>query len=136
MLVIFRLQAFPTERALEEESLNLRHENSTTPFLAGIVFMDVDETSTKMPSLVKYKIRMDIEEGPIMSQIVPPFPMEGVAKPTKFLKSGFLYVQVQQKTSQNHHFKYVCTIEIPLSRRLEIFSTSHPFSLTRRYLEP
>ena len=110
MLVYFRLQAFPTERALEEESLNLRHENSTTPFLAGIVFMDVDETSTKMPSLVKYKIRMDIEEGPIMSQIVPPFPMEGVAKPTKFLKSGFLYVQVQQKTAtQNHHFKYVCT---------------------------
>ena len=31
---------------------------------------------------------------------------------------------------------YGCLIEIPLSRRLEIFSTSHRFSLTRRYLEP
>ena len=115
MLVYFRLQAFPTERALEEESLNLRHENSTTPFLAGIVFMDVDETSTKMPSLVKYKIRMDIEEGPIMSQIVPPFPMEGVAKPTKFLKSGFLYVQVQKK---NTHRINILNTRMHISRGL------------------
>ena len=32
--------------------------------------------------------------------------------------------------------KQAWSLEFPLSRRLEIFSTSHRFSLTRRYLEP
>ena len=45
--------------------------------LSGIVFMGVEGSGDKMPPLVKYKIRMDLEDGPIMSQIVPRFPTEG-----------------------------------------------------------
>ena len=39
--------------------------------------MGVEGSRDKMPPLVKYKIRMDLEDGPIMSQIVPRFPTEG-----------------------------------------------------------
>ncbi|KAJ8382921.1 hypothetical protein SKAU_G00036990 [Synaphobranchus kaupii] len=54
-----KFQAVPTEANLVEESLRLLKEEK---FWAGIVFEDIDPQASDPPALVKYKIRMDIDE--------------------------------------------------------------------------
>ena len=94
-----RFVGFETEYDMELESLALRANDSDSAFLAGVVFVDfsTDEESDSIPPLARYKIRMDRNEGPDASS---PYStnynrvsLKGIQPPSKYITSGFQYIQ-------------------------------------------
>ncbi|XP_059140192.1 phospholipid-transporting ATPase ABCA1-like [Physella acuta] len=95
-LKCFRLDKFvgyPDTRSLEEASL-LHIANKT--FWAAIVFENVDKNSEKIPSMVKYKIRMDTDNvdgtKKIMDKYWRPGNRAGLID-LKYWIYGFIYIQ-------------------------------------------
>jgi len=91
-----RFQAFETEKELELESLKLRSNDTNSAFLAGIVFVDFPKgnTTDSPPPLTRYKIRMDKDEGPDPHVIYNKYgTQEGIQPPSKYITSGFQYLQ-------------------------------------------
>ncbi|KAM9449520.1 phospholipid-transporting ATPase ABCA1 isoform 1-T2 [Clarias gariepinus] len=86
-----KFEAMDSERLLVERSLKLLDQEK---FWAGVVFTDVDAGS---PSLVRYKIRMDVEDtertDKIKDRSWAPSARDNPFNDLRYVRGGFVYLQ-------------------------------------------
>ncbi|XP_061107852.1 phospholipid-transporting ATPase ABCA1-like [Conger conger] len=89
-----KFEALPSETRLVEESQRLLREEK---FWAGIVFQDLETQASLPPPLVKYKIRMDIDEVERTSKAKDrswsPGARDHSFNDLRYLWGGFAYLQ-------------------------------------------
>ncbi|XP_053558600.1 phospholipid-transporting ATPase ABCA1 isoform X2 [Bombina bombina] len=89
-----KLEAVDTEELLIDKSLELLNERK---FWAGLVFMDMPEDGTQLPSHIKYKIRMDIDNVERTNKIKDgywdPGPRADPFEDMRYIWGGFAYLQ-------------------------------------------
>ncbi|KAI4485555.1 hypothetical protein M0802_012731 [Mischocyttarus mexicanus] len=137
-VLIDRMKGFKTEHELETYARSLMETNE---FLAGIVFLDMDNERSKrsldygLPDNITYKIRMDVDYVPstsrLKSQFWIPGPESNFIEDLRYLR-GFIQLQdavdraiikVKTQTDQNwktftQQMPYPCWKHIPFQTTL------------------
>ncbi|XP_030636239.1 phospholipid-transporting ATPase ABCA1 [Chanos chanos] len=89
-----KFEAVPSEKELVERALELLENQS---FWAAIVFTDLEPSSTHLPKLVKYKIRMDVEDVERTDKIKErswyPSARDNPVNDLRYVWGGFVYLQ-------------------------------------------
>ncbi|XP_010130903.1 PREDICTED: retinal-specific ATP-binding cassette transporter [Buceros rhinoceros silvestris] len=93
-LTLDKFEGFLDETQLTHQALRLLEENK---FWAGVVFPDIEPTSSSLPPHVKYKIRMDIDAvektNKIKDRYWDPGPRADPVDDLRYIWGGFAYLQ-------------------------------------------
>ncbi|KFV67554.1 Retinal-specific ATP-binding cassette transporter, partial [Dryobates pubescens] len=89
-----KFEGYLDEAQLTHQALHLLEENK---FWAGVVFPDIEPTSSSLPPHVKYKIRMDIDAvektNKIKDRYWDPGPRADPVDDLRYIWGGFAYLQ-------------------------------------------
>ncbi|XP_009947237.1 PREDICTED: retinal-specific ATP-binding cassette transporter [Leptosomus discolor] len=93
-LTLDKFEGYRDETQLTHQALHLLEENK---FWAGVVFPDIEPTSSSLPRHVKYKIRMDIDAvektNKIKDRYWDPGPRADPVDDLRYIWGGFAYLQ-------------------------------------------
>ncbi|XP_010285758.1 PREDICTED: retinal-specific ATP-binding cassette transporter, partial [Phaethon lepturus] len=93
-LTLDKFEGYLDETQLTHQALHLLEENK---FWAGVVFPDIEPTTSSLPPLVKYKIRMDIDAvektNKIKDRYWDPGPRADPVDDLRYIWGGFAYLQ-------------------------------------------
>ncbi|XP_075013100.1 retinal-specific phospholipid-transporting ATPase ABCA4 [Calonectris borealis] len=93
-LTLDKFEGYLDETQLTHQALRLLEENK---FWAGVVFPDIEPTTSSLPPLVKYKIRMDIDAvektNKIKDRYWDPGPRADPVDDLRYIWGGFAYLQ-------------------------------------------
>ncbi|OPJ77308.1 retinal-specific ATP-binding cassette transporter isoform C [Patagioenas fasciata monilis] len=93
-LTLDKFEGYINETQLTHRALHLLEENK---FWAGVVFPDIEPTTSNLPSHVKYKIRMDIDAvektNKIKDRYWDPGPRADPVDDLRYIWGGFAYLQ-------------------------------------------
>nr|XP_010308903.1 PREDICTED: retinal-specific ATP-binding cassette transporter [Balearica regulorum gibbericeps] len=93
-LTLDKFEGYLDETQLTHQALHLLEENK---FWAGVVFPDIAPTTSSLPPLVKYKIRMDIDAvektNKIKDRYWDPGPRADPVDDLRYIWGGFAYLQ-------------------------------------------
>ncbi|XP_043916268.1 phospholipid-transporting ATPase ABCA1-like [Protopterus annectens] len=93
-LTLDKFEPAPNEWTLVNKSLQLIQQNS---FWGGIVFQNIDPQATDVPSYVKYKIRMDIDDversDKTKDRLWYPGGRDNAYNDMRYIWGGFAYLQ-------------------------------------------
>ncbi|XP_009984683.1 PREDICTED: retinal-specific ATP-binding cassette transporter, partial [Tauraco erythrolophus] len=93
-LTLDKFEGYLDETQLTHQALHLLEENK---FWAGVVFPDIEPTTSSLPSHVKYKIRMDIDAvektNKIKDRYWDPGPRADPVDDLRYIWGGFAYLQ-------------------------------------------
>ncbi|XP_069718217.1 retinal-specific phospholipid-transporting ATPase ABCA4 isoform X1 [Phaenicophaeus curvirostris] len=93
-LTLDKFEGYPDETQLTHQALHLLEENK---FWAGVVFPDIEPTTSSIPPHVKYKIRMDIDAvektNKIKDRYWDPGPRADPVDDLRYIWGGFAYLQ-------------------------------------------
>uniref|UniRef100_A0A663DNJ2 P-type phospholipid transporter n=1 Tax=Aquila chrysaetos chrysaetos TaxID=223781 RepID=A0A663DNJ2_AQUCH len=93
-LTLDKFEGYLDETQLTHQALHLLEENK---FWAGVVFPDIEPTTSSLPPHVKYKIRMDIDAvektNKIKDRYWDPGPRADPVDDLRYIWGGFAYLQ-------------------------------------------
>ncbi|XP_052658130.1 retinal-specific phospholipid-transporting ATPase ABCA4 isoform X5 [Harpia harpyja] len=93
-LTLDKFEGYLDETQLTHQALHLLEENK---FWAGVVFPDIEPTTSSLPPHVKYKIRMDIDAvektNKIRDRYWDPGPRADPVDDLRYIWGGFAYLQ-------------------------------------------
>ncbi|NXK47809.1 ABCA4 protein, partial [Chauna torquata] len=93
-LTLDKFEGYHDEIQLTHQALHLLEENK---FWAGVVFPDIEPTTSSLPPHVKYKIRMDIDAvektNKIKDRYWDPGPRADPVDDLRYIWGGFAYLQ-------------------------------------------
>ncbi|XP_075281062.1 retinal-specific phospholipid-transporting ATPase ABCA4 [Opisthocomus hoazin] len=116
-LTLDKFEGYLDETQLTHQALHLLEENK---FWAGVVFPDIEATTSSLPPLVKYKIRMDIDAvektNKIKDRYWDPGPRADPVDDLRYIWGGFAYLQ---DMIEHGIIKTQTNVEVPLGIYLQ-----------------